>query len=59
MPDQPAFRSGVEYVRADVVSGEGLSQALSGIDVIIDTLDGRTGKARGSYPDAGGHRSLQ
>lgn len=45
-PDQQAFRHGAEYVRADVVSGEGLSQASSGVDVVIDTLDGRTGKAR-------------
>lgn len=45
-PDQPAFRPGVEYVRADVVSGDGLREALSGIDVVIDTLDGRTRKAR-------------
>ncbi|GAB3529721.1 SDR family oxidoreductase [Arthrobacter monumenti] len=49
-PDQPAFRNGVEYVRADVVSGEGLSQALDGVDVVIDTLDGRTGKARKLLP---------
>ncbi|GAB3251240.1 SDR family oxidoreductase [Arthrobacter pigmenti] len=41
-----AFVRGVEYVTGDVVSTAGLQQALDGVDVVIDTLDGRAGKSR-------------
>jgi len=44
---------GVRYVRADATTGEGLAEALGGSDVVIDCLEGRSGKARKQYADAG------
>ncbi len=44
---------GVRYVRADATTGEGLAEALAGCDVLIDCLEGRSGKARKQYADAG------
>lgn len=41
-----AFIRGADYVTGDVVSTAGLHQALDGVDVVVDTLDGRTGKSR-------------
>lgn len=42
----PAFVPGVEYMSSNVVSTAGLHEALASVDVVIDTLDGRSGKSR-------------
>jgi uncharacterized protein YbjT (DUF2867 family) len=44
---------GAEYFRADVTTGEGLAAALAGADVVIDCLEGRSGKARRNFADGG------
>lgn len=44
---------GVRYLRADATTGEGLAEALGGSDVVIDCLEGRSGKALKQYADAG------
>lgn len=44
---------GAEYFRADVATGEGLAAALAGADVVIDCLEGRSGKARKNFADGG------
>ncbi|WP_346960255.1 NAD(P)H-binding protein [uncultured Arthrobacter sp.] len=44
---------GATYVRADVTTGEGLAAALAGADVLIDCLEGRSGKALRSFADGG------
>ncbi|WP_115790412.1 SDR family oxidoreductase [Arthrobacter silvisoli] len=44
---------GVRYLRADATTGEGLAEALGGSDVVIDCLEGRSGKALQQYADAG------
>ena len=44
---------GVEYFAADVSTGEGLAAALAGADVVVDCLEGRTGKARKNFADGG------
>ncbi|PVZ60913.1 SDR family oxidoreductase [Arthrobacter sp. H-02-3] len=44
---------GAEYFRADVTTGEGLAAALAGADVVIDCLEGRSGKARKNFADGG------
>jgi uncharacterized protein YbjT (DUF2867 family) len=36
---------GAAYFRADVTTGEGLSEALAGADVVVDCLEGMAGKA--------------
>lgn len=46
---------GVEYVRGDASTGAGLADAMAGVDVVIDVMDGKFGKARKSLPDAAGH----
>ena len=38
--------AGAEYISADVTTGEGLTDALAGSDVLIDVLDGRFGKGQ-------------
>ncbi|MFE4227561.1 SDR family oxidoreductase [Arthrobacter sp. NPDC056886] len=38
-----------EYFRADVTTGEGVAAALAGADVVIDCLEGRSGKAPGRH----------
>ena len=45
--------AGAEYFRADVTTGEGLAAALSGADVVIDCLEGRSGKALKGFADGG------
>ena len=53
-PDGSMARAeGVEYFAADVTTGEGLAAALAGTDVVIDCLEGRTGKARKNFADGG------
>ncbi|MCL2533380.1 MAG: NAD(P)H-binding protein [Nocardiaceae bacterium] len=38
--------AGVEHAVGDLVSGDGLAAALDGVDVLIDTTDGKTRSAR-------------
>ena len=45
--------AGAEYFRADVTTGEGVAAALAGADVVIDCLEGRSGKARKNFADGG------
>ena len=44
---------GAEYFRADVTTGEGVAAAVAGADVVIDSLEGRSGKAREDFADGG------
>ena len=44
---------GAEYFRADVTTGEGMAVAVAGADVVIDCLEGRSGKARKDFADGG------
>ncbi|QCB96800.1 NAD-dependent epimerase/dehydratase family protein [Arthrobacter sp. PAMC25564] len=44
---------GAEYFRGDVTTGEGLAAALAGAAVVIDCLEGRSGKARKDFADGG------
>ncbi|BCW72224.1 nucleotide-diphosphate-sugar epimerase [Arthrobacter sp. NicSoilB8] len=44
---------GAEYFRADVTTGEGIAAAVAGADVVIDCLEGRSGKARKDFADGG------
>ncbi|MEN8581743.1 NAD-dependent epimerase/dehydratase family protein [Arthrobacter sp. KBS0703] len=41
----PEHHDGATYFRADVTTGEGLAEALAGADVVIDCLEGQSGKA--------------
>ncbi|HSO14416.1 MAG TPA: NAD(P)H-binding protein [Arthrobacter sp.] len=49
----PARMPGAEYFAADVATGEGLAAALAGADVVIDCLEGRSGKALKDFADGG------
>ncbi|MDQ0755577.1 SDR family oxidoreductase [Arthrobacter sp. B3I4] len=42
-----------EYFHGDVTTGEGLAAALAGADVVIDCLEGRSGKALKTFADGG------
>ncbi|WP_433874443.1 SDR family oxidoreductase [Sinomonas atrocyanea] len=53
LPAPTRVLDGVEYVRADVASGSGLAAALDGVEVVIDTLEARRGRALRGYPLAG------
>lgn len=44
--------SGVEHSVVDAFSGEGLADSLSGAAALVDTLDGKFGKAQKSLPGA-------
>ena len=44
---------GADYFRADVTTGEGVAAAVAGADVVIDCLEGRSGKARKDFADGG------
>ncbi|WP_427018874.1 SDR family oxidoreductase [Pseudarthrobacter sp. P1] len=46
----PRFVAGAAYARADVSTGEGLAEALAGVDVLIETLDARSGAALKALP---------
>lgn len=48
---------GAEYFAADVSTGRGLAAALAGADVVIDCLEGRSGKALKNFAE-GGERLL-
>lgn len=41
----PEHHDGATYFRADVTTGEGLAEALAGADVVVDCLEGKSGKA--------------
>ncbi|MDN4642647.1 SDR family oxidoreductase [Arthrobacter sp. PsM3] len=49
----PVRTDGAEYFAADVSTGEGLAAALVGADVVIDCLEGRSGKALKEFADGG------
>ena len=49
----PGHGGAVEYFRGDVTTGEGLAAALAGADVVVDCLEGRTGKALRNFADGG------
>lgn len=42
-----------EYFRGDVTTGEGLAAALSGVEVVIDCLEGQSGKALKNFAEGG------
>ncbi|MET3920527.1 NAD(P)H-binding protein [Arthrobacter sp. UYEF20] len=44
---------GAAYFRGDVTTGEGLAAALDGADVVIDCLEGKSGKALKNFADGG------
>lgn len=44
--------NGVEHSVVDAFSGEGLADSLSGAGALVDTLDGKFGKAQKSLPGA-------
>lgn len=52
-PGSPAHHDGASYFIADVTTGDGLSAALAGADVVIDCLEGQFGKARKTFADGG------
>ena len=56
-PGTPGHDDGAEYFRGDVTTGEGLASALAGADVVVDCLEGLTGKALKDFA-AGGARLL-
>ncbi|WP_420879636.1 SDR family oxidoreductase [Rhodococcus sp. (in: high G+C Gram-positive bacteria)] len=41
-----ALGAGVEHVAGDLITGEGLANALEGVDIVIDTTDGKTRRTR-------------
>ncbi|MET4133879.1 NAD(P)H-binding protein [Pseudarthrobacter sp. PvP090] len=45
--------SGAEYFPADVTTGVGLAAALVGADVVVDCLEGRSGKSLKAFADGG------
>ncbi|WCI08514.1 NAD(P)H-binding protein [Arthrobacter sp. OVS8] len=49
----PARVDDAEYFAADVTTGEGLAAALAGADVVIDCLEGRSGKDLKNFADGG------
>lgn len=50
-PDAEHALLGVTYLQGDIATGEGLDAALSGVDVLVDTTDGKTRKTRGVLTD--------
>lgn len=49
--DDPARVAGAEYLVADAGSSQGLAEALAGVDVLIETLDGKAGAALQAMPN--------
>src|SRR3954452_20786123 len=49
----PGRGGNAHYFPADVTTGEGVAAALAGADVVIDCLEGRSGKARKTFADGG------
>ena len=52
-PENAGHIDGAEYFRADVTTGEGLAAALAGADVVVDCLEGFSGKALKNFADGG------
>jgi uncharacterized protein YbjT (DUF2867 family) len=52
-PGAEGADDGAEYYRADVTTGEGLAAALAGAAVVIDCLEGRSGRALRDFADGG------
>jgi uncharacterized protein YbjT (DUF2867 family) len=46
----PRRVAGAEYVEADFRTGDGVAGALAGVDVVVETLDARTGPALKALP---------
>lgn len=57
VPGEAGRHDGAEYFRGDVSTGEGLASALAGADVVIDCLEGQSGRALKNFA-AGGARLL-
>ncbi|MBG0741326.1 NAD(P)H-binding protein [Paeniglutamicibacter antarcticus] len=53
-PDSPKSISDAEYVTADISSGQGLCEALAGADLLIETLDAKSGAALKVLPATSG-----
>ncbi len=53
-PDHPSRIEGADYVTADAASGRGLAEALAGADVLIETLDAKSGAALKILPATSG-----
>lgn len=53
VPPSGQALDGVVYVSADAATGEGLAAALDGVDVVVDALEGRRGKAQKRFAEAG------
>ncbi|WP_024817513.1 SDR family oxidoreductase [Arthrobacter sp. 31Y] len=49
----PQHADGATYFGGDVTTGDGLSAALVGADVVIDCLEGQFGKAQKQFADGG------
>ena len=47
------YDDGATYFRADVTTGEGLPDALAGTAVVVDCLEGKSGKALRNFADGG------
>lgn len=52
-PGEAGRDDGAEYFRGDVTTGEGLAAALAGADVVIDCLEGQSGRALKNFADGG------
>jgi len=52
-PGAPTWSDGAAYFRADVTTGEGLLAALEGGDVVIDCLEGQSGRSLKTFADGG------
>jgi uncharacterized protein YbjT (DUF2867 family) len=49
----PEHHDGATYLRADVTTGEGLAEALAGADVVVDCLEGQSGRALRQFAAGG------
>ncbi|KRE44547.1 NmrA family transcriptional regulator [Arthrobacter sp. Soil736] len=49
----PEHHDGATYFRADVTTGEGLAEALAGAEVVVDCLEGQSGKALRQFAAGG------
>lgn len=57
-PGSARYHNGAIYWAADVATGSGVADALSGADVVVDCLEGRSRKAIKGFAD-GGDRLLR
>ncbi|MCZ2404354.1 NAD(P)H-binding protein [Paenarthrobacter sp. Z7-10] len=49
-PDSPARVPGARYLQADAATGDGLQAALEGADVVVETLDSKSGASLKAMP---------